>query len=939
MGCVMRLFTKFFSKKRYFYLKYLIILSTIAVWFSLTTYAHRAGITGLTSTTSGGCSCHSSGSNSAVTVSNTSGSGSYVFDPNSTNSFSVTVTHASQPACGVNIAVKTDQTGNTNAGTLNPGTGLQNIGGELTHTNAFMLSGGQVTVNFTWVSPSTPGIYYLRAISNAVNNNFSADPGDIWNWMTVQQLTVAGVTVSGPNGGESWCAGTTHNITWTSLGLTTVKIEISGNGGSSYSLLASGIPASSGSWSWDIPAGQTAGNQYRIRVTDESNPNRKDESNANFTIASGLSITAQPQSQTACTERSIQFSVTATGGGLSYQWRKSSANISGASSSVYTITSVKTTDAGVYDCVVSSACGSPVTSSPATLSVDITPSITTQPQSQTVCKGENVNFTVTAVGTDITYQWKKNGTNINGATATTYSISNVQTNDAAQYTVEVSGKCTPPKTSQPAILSVNTAPVISKEPDSLQVCIRKPAAFSVISSGLNNTYKWFKNDIEIPNSNAPTYSITAVSKNDEGNYHVIISNSCNPQTSSRIALLTVNEAPFILNQPEPLKVTVGANASFSITANSATGFQWRKNNNILTGKTSSTLNLTNVQLADSGNYDCIVSNSCGKDTSISVKLTVEPAGAGPLLTVSNSTIDFGTIVTENIKDTTISSLLKNTGTAKLDINAISIIGKDSASFSIVGNPAPFSLQQNETKNLTIRFAPVSGGNKSATIRFTSNTSKDTNIVLKGFGAVVSISLSNAELKFDTTNTNTNIQDSIKLNNSGNVNIEILQMDLTGNQKSYFSIVSPEAPFTIDSGSSKNVVVSFNPLTEGLATAQLNITIKNKIDKLQIGLSGIGIILGVNDDEDLVKDLIAYPNPTDNDVKIDLQGIKGGDFKVSIYNILGNEIRIFDNISINYKNIIQWDGTDNNGIKCGAGTYICLISNGVWKKFIHIVIMK
>ncbi|MBI5324595.1 MAG: immunoglobulin domain-containing protein [Ignavibacteriae bacterium] len=936
----MRFITYTKKRNRYSKIKYLTIIAFIAIWLSLASYAHRAGITGRTSTSGGGCTCHSSSSNSSVTLSNTSGSGSYIFDPNSTNSFSITVNHASQPACGVNIAVKTDQTGSTNAGSLNPGSGLQNIGGELTHSDAITLSGGQATVNFTWTAPSAPGTYYLRAISNAVNNNFSADPADIWNWMTVQQVMVAGVTVSAPNGGESWCAGTTHNITWTSIGITTVKIEISNNGGSSYTPLVSGISAASGSWAWDIPAGQTAGNQYKIRVTDETNANRKDESNASFSVASGLSITAQPQSVTICTEHSAQFSVTASGGGLTYQWRKSGANISGATSSTYMIASVKTSDAGVYDCVVSSACGSPVTSNPATLAVDITPSITAQPQSQTICKNENVSFTVTAVGTDITYQWKKNGTNIGGATGITYSINNVQTTDAGQYTVEVSGKCTPSKTSQSAVLTINTSPVISKEPDSIDVCLGKPAVFSVISSGVNNTYKWFKNDVEIPNSNSPSYGITTVTNNDAGNYHVVISNACTPQTMSRKALLTINEIPFILNQPEAQKVDVGANASFTITANSATGYQWRKNNNVLTGKTASTLTLNNVQLADSGNYDCIVSNDCGKDTSLAVKLTVMPVGAGPKMTLSNYQIDFGTEYTGENKDSAFTGLIKNTGSEKLDINSISIVGKDSASFSIVSNPAPFSLQPNETKNITFRFSPLTGGNKSGTVKFSSNSIKDTTIKLNGFGAIIDIVLSKSDIKFDSTDTNSMVQSSLVMDNKGNIAVQILQLQITGPQASYFKIESPEVPFTIDSGASKELLISFNPLSEGLASALLNIKVENKPEDLQIQLNGIGYILGVENQVFSDYNISSYPNPTNDNVNIIFNNLNDNHIEINIYDILGNIVKSFviNNITTGNSNII-WDGSDSNGNKCNSGSYICVIKSNNSIKTLNFSLIK
>ncbi len=71
--------------------------------------------------------------------------------------------------------------------------------------------------------------------------------------------------------------------------------------------------------------------------------------------------------------------------------------------------------------------------------------ITNQPQSITVAPGNTATFTVTATGTaPLTYQWRKNGTNISGATSSAYTIASVTTANAGTYSVVVSngsGSC------------------------------------------------------------------------------------------------------------------------------------------------------------------------------------------------------------------------------------------------------------------------------------------------------------------------------------------------------------------------------------------------------------------------------------------------------------------------------------------------------------------
>jgi len=66
------------------------------------------------------------------------------------------------------------------------------------------------------------------------------------------------------------------------------------------------------------------------------------------------------------------------------------------------------------------------------------PVITTQPVNESVAQGQNVTFNVSVSGaTPLTFQWKKNGTDISGTNASSYTISNVQASHAGQYSVKV----------------------------------------------------------------------------------------------------------------------------------------------------------------------------------------------------------------------------------------------------------------------------------------------------------------------------------------------------------------------------------------------------------------------------------------------------------------------------------------------------------------------
>jgi type II secretory pathway component GspD/PulD (secretin) len=153
-------------------------------------------------------------------------------------------------------------------------------------------------------------------------------------------------------------------------------------------------------------------------------------------------ITTQPASQTAIGGNSVTFSVTAGGTPpLGYQWFFNGSVIEGATEANYTITSVAATNEGNYTVVITNSCGA-ATSSVAALTVQLPPSITSQPAGQTVVNGSNAIFSAKAEGTPpLSYQWYFNGNAISGATNEEYSVIGVTTNNEGSYTVVITNSC------------------------------------------------------------------------------------------------------------------------------------------------------------------------------------------------------------------------------------------------------------------------------------------------------------------------------------------------------------------------------------------------------------------------------------------------------------------------------------------------------------------
>jgi N-acetyl-anhydromuramyl-L-alanine amidase AmpD len=153
-------------------------------------------------------------------------------------------------------------------------------------------------------------------------------------------------------------------------------------------------------------------------------------------IIGGPTITNQPQSLAVNPGSDARFSVGASGTGtLSYQWRFNSTNLTGATATSYTRTKAQLIDAGSYSVVVTDTTGS-MTSSNAVLTVNAPPTIIGQPQDQVVSAGQPVTFTVTASGTQpFSYQWRFNGANIPGASASSYTVISPQGADSGFYSV------------------------------------------------------------------------------------------------------------------------------------------------------------------------------------------------------------------------------------------------------------------------------------------------------------------------------------------------------------------------------------------------------------------------------------------------------------------------------------------------------------------------
>ncbi|PYU20294.1 MAG: hypothetical protein DMG30_21565 [Acidobacteria bacterium] len=454
---------------------------------------------------------------------------------------------------------------------------------------------------------SDTGAQFTVIVSNSAGNVTSSVAT-----LTVTAATVAPSIITQPTN-QTTFVGQTATFSVTATGTAPLSYQWQKNGAA-----ISGATSSS----YTTPAETSSDNGAQFAAVVRNSAGNVISNAATLTVSPdpAPAITAQPASQTITAGQTATFSVTATGTApLSYQWQKNGAAISGATSSTYTTPATTASDNGAqFTVVVSNSAGS-ATSNAAILTVNSPPAVTTQPVNQTVAAGQAASFSVTATGTaPLSYQWKKNGTNISGATVSSYATPpTIASDSGAQFTVVISNVAST-TTSRSATLTVNVPPAIAVQPVSQTVTAGQTATFSVTATGTAPlSYQWQKNGAAISGATSSSYTTPATTSSDTGaQFTVIVSNSAGAVTGNA-AILTVNPAPVapsITTQPASQTVTAGQTATFSVTATGTAplNYQWQKNGAAISGATSSSYTTPATTSSDIGaQFTVIVSNSAG----------------------------------------------------------------------------------------------------------------------------------------------------------------------------------------------------------------------------------------------------------------------------------------------------------------------------------------
>jgi hypothetical protein len=324
------------------------------------------------------------------------------------------------------------------------------------------------------------------------------------------------------------------------------------------------------------------GYEFRCLLSNAGCPSVTASSSAALTVQALPSVTTQPVARTVCLGLGTSFSVAAQGAGLTYQWQENTSGgwtnlsngavYSGATAATLTLSGTTLPMNGTqYRCVVTGVCPPALISDAVTLTVHAPATVSVSPVNQEVCSASTVTFTVSGSSVPtINYQWQvstdggTSWTNIGGANAATYSISNVPMSlTGNRYRCLLSNTTCPAQAvsgvavltvrQQPSI-SLSAAPLTGLLPGQQTVLTATPSA----PTGGTYSYTWTLNGAPLTVAgNTLTVGVTQV-----GNYQAAVREAwpsglvCSVNSSVVALTALSSERLFIYPSPNDGRFTV-----------------------------------------------------------------------------------------------------------------------------------------------------------------------------------------------------------------------------------------------------------------------------------------------------------------------------------------------------------------------------------------------
>ena len=362
-------------------------------------------------------------------------------------------------------------------------------------------------------------------------------------------------------------------------------------------------------------------------------------------------ITKQPEDVTTETGTDVQFKVVATGDVVSYKWQYRKiykwydTSMEGYDTDTLTVPAVGSRNGYDYRCVITFADGTVLYTEPAELTVNTYIANVQNPNDQTVVLGYKGQFTASAQGEGLKYQWQYQrpgseawiNTAMEGATKPTVLIETTTARNGYKYRcviTDVTGKTVYTEPATMRVLSFKSHPQESFSVTGANV------TFSVTTSvaeGFIYQWQYSKNGVTwtnttMPGYNTATLTVSATKARNGYQYRCVLTGSKNSKIESKSAVLRVGDPIAVTAQPEGYVGSVGQTAVFEVEASNVYTYRWQYaragsetwNNTTMEGADTASLKVQITAGRNGYRYRCVMVGFDGREViSQPAKLTVK----------------------------------------------------------------------------------------------------------------------------------------------------------------------------------------------------------------------------------------------------------------------------------------------------------------------------
>ncbi len=355
-------------------------------------------------------------------------------------------------------------------------------------------------------------------------------------------------------------------------------------------------------------------------------------------------ITAQPTDATASVGKTAQFTVAASGVGLTYRWQYYTGSkwinsgMTGSKTATLSVAATVARNGQQYRCVITDAGGNTCTSDAAALYVS--PFITAHPDDAYAPLRGTAVFHVAATGEGLTYRWQFNAggswrdATTPGHDTDTMSVPVKSNRNFYKYRCVVTDQNGGKAISKAAVLYMTVS--VSIQPKGILAPVGSTASFFVAAYGKPATYSWqyqspggsWKNS-GLTGHDTDTLQVPVTAARNGYRYRCVIEDVYGVRVISNPAALTVKTA--ITSQPADVTAAAGETARFTVKASGAgLTYQWQYNkgngwaDSGMSGSTTAALSVTATAARSGQQYRCVITDANGAKTySAAARLTVK----------------------------------------------------------------------------------------------------------------------------------------------------------------------------------------------------------------------------------------------------------------------------------------------------------------------------